>query len=297
MKAARRKEAILVVGAGRAGLGLARCLRARGVRITAIVSRGRRSAARASRVVGKGLGTTRLSRGLPGATIVLVCVPDRAVRAVARELSRHPLQGKVVLHTSGSLDLRPLDAASRSGAATGSLHPLTTFPMPPAPPPDLRGVAFAVDGDPKAVRLARRLARAVGGDPVTVPAGRRAAYHLAASLSANALVALLDAAFEVARRELGWSDRRVRQAFVPLARAAIDNVGRSGSRRALTGPVARGDRPTIEKHLKVLAHGSRRTRDLYLLLARRALEMASEQGLLSREDATRLRRVLTSAAD
>jgi predicted short-subunit dehydrogenase-like oxidoreductase (DUF2520 family) len=42
-------------------------------------------------------------------------------------------------------------------------------------------------------------------------------------------------------------------AFLTLARQTIDNVEAVGARAALTGPVARGDLATIDRHRAALA--------------------------------------------
>jgi predicted short-subunit dehydrogenase-like oxidoreductase (DUF2520 family) len=41
--------------------------------------------------------------------------------------------------------------------------------------------------------------------------------------------------------------------YLDLVRATIDNVAELGPEAALTGPAARGDRATIERHLAAMA--------------------------------------------
>jgi predicted short-subunit dehydrogenase-like oxidoreductase (DUF2520 family) len=60
-------------------------------------------------------------------------------------------------------------------------------------------------------------------------------------------------------------------AFLPLVRATLDNVDELGPARALTGPVARGDRGTIARHLDALDEDEV---DAYLALAREAARLA-----------------------
>ena len=50
-------------------------------------------------------------------------------------------------------------------------------------------------------------------------------------------------------RPLGAADL---DAFLALARQSIDNVSTLGPRDALTGPVRRGDRVTVERHRAAL---------------------------------------------
>ncbi|HKY31330.1 MAG TPA: FAD-dependent monooxygenase, partial [Candidatus Polarisedimenticolia bacterium] len=85
---------VAVVGAGRAGLGLARALRSAGVRVSVI-----------------GRDRKRLRRAVPAARIVVIAVADAALGAAASTLARLPLQGKVVLHLSGARGASALAAA------------------------------------------------------------------------------------------------------------------------------------------------------------------------------------------
>ena len=47
------------------------------------------------------------------------------------------------------------------------------------------------------------------------------------------------------------------QAYLDLVRATVDNVEALGTRAALTGPAARGDWATIERHRAVLPERER----------------------------------------
>jgi predicted short-subunit dehydrogenase-like oxidoreductase (DUF2520 family) len=105
------------------------------------------------------------------------------------------------------------------------------------------GVTFAVCGEP----VARLLALSLGGRVVEVADEDRAAYHAAACIAANHVVALLGQVERVAA-----SAGLDLEAFLPLTRAALDDVAALGPRRALTGPAVRGDWDTLSRHLDAL---------------------------------------------
>jgi predicted short-subunit dehydrogenase-like oxidoreductase (DUF2520 family) len=67
------------------------------------------------------------------------------------------------------------------------------------------------------------------------------------------------------------------EAFLPLARGALDDVSRLGPAAALTGPVSRGDLTTIERHRQVLDPAELGGYDAGVDLARR-LVIAGRQG-------------------
>jgi predicted short-subunit dehydrogenase-like oxidoreductase (DUF2520 family) len=104
-------------------------------------------------------------------------------------------------------------------------------------------VTFAVAGDP----VTRALALSLGGRVVEVADADRAAYHAAACIAANHVVALLGQVERVAAT--AGLDL---EAFLPLTRAAVDDVAALGPRQALTGPAVRGDWDTLSRHLDAL---------------------------------------------
>jgi predicted short-subunit dehydrogenase-like oxidoreductase (DUF2520 family) len=124
-----------------------------------------------------------------------------------------------------------------------SLHPLVALPNPEVGARRLIGAWYAVTGDP----AIRDLADAVYGRSFTVADEHKAAYHAAASIAANHLVALLG---QVQR--VGVEAGVPFEAYLDLARASLENVAALGPVDALTGPVARGDEATVARHLAAL---------------------------------------------
>jgi predicted short-subunit dehydrogenase-like oxidoreductase (DUF2520 family) len=93
-----------------------------------------------------------------------------------------------------------------------------------------------------------QVAEALGGRTVEVEDRDRATYHAAASIAANHLVALIGQVERVAAT-IGLP----LEAFAGLLHAATDDALALGPRRALTGPAARGDWDTVERHRGALA--------------------------------------------
>ncbi|MDA8278835.1 MAG: DUF2520 domain-containing protein [Actinomycetota bacterium] len=190
-----------------------------------------------------------------GVDAVVLATPDGAVAAVAAAIE--PSDGAVVLHLSGSLGLDVLAPHPR----VGSLHPLVPLPDPEIGMRRLlSGATFAVDGDPLAAELVRRL----GGRALRVDPRRRAAYHAAACMASNHVVALLGQVERVAASAgLGLD------AFIDLARFAVDDVAERGTVAALTGPAARGDVATLDRHRAALDPEEVAAYDAMVGLARR----------------------------
>jgi predicted short-subunit dehydrogenase-like oxidoreductase (DUF2520 family) len=191
-----------------------------------------------------------------GADAVLLCVPDGQIAAAAGAVAPGPLVG----HCSGATGLDVL--APHEAFA---LHPLMTITQRGG---EFRGAGAAVAGSSdRALALATDLARALGMRPFEIADEDRAAYHAGAAMASNFLVALESAAERVAGID--------RELLAPLARAAVETWAAEGD-AALTGPIARGDRATVQRHRVALAESAPELVRLYDALAMRAEAMAWE---------------------
>jgi predicted short-subunit dehydrogenase-like oxidoreductase (DUF2520 family) len=193
--------------------------------------------------------------------IVIIATPDRAIAEVARAI--RPVAETVVMHLSGACRLDVLEPHARRA----SVHALMTLPDAHTGAARLRGGWFAIAGDAAAAELVA----ALDGRSFVVADDHRARYHAAASVASNHLVVLL-----------GQVERLAAQAgvpfaaFLPLIRASVDNVEALGAAWALTGPAARGDDETIERHLAALDESER---PLYRVLSNAARTLASSATL------------------
>ena len=187
---------------------------------------------------------TPLGRGDPvtlaahAIDLLVIATPDRAIAEVAAAVE--PVDGVVVAHLSGACGLDVLAPHARRAA----MHPLMTLPDAELGARRLRGAWFAVAGDP----LVRDVVAALGGRAFAVANDNRAIYHAAACVASNHVVALLA---QVER--LAVSADVPFAAFFDLVRASVDNCAAIGPLRALTGPAARGDDATIERHLAAIS--------------------------------------------
>ncbi|MFT4213151.1 MAG: DUF2520 domain-containing protein, partial [Microbacterium sp.] len=207
---------VLVVGDGRMGRALVAALSAADVPVQGPAGRGESGA---------------------DAGIVLLAVPDAAIRVASRAIA----PGRLVGHLSGALDLSPLHPHEAF-----SIHPLTTVTGEGAA---FAGVTAALAGaTPRARAAAAALAAVLGMTGVVVRDEDRAAYHAAASVAANFLVTL-----EGLAEQLAATAGVDREALVPLVRAAVDNWASRGAAGALTGPVSRGDAATVARQRAAVA--------------------------------------------
>src|SRR5207237_832979 len=92
-------------------------------------------------------------------------------------------------------------------------------------------------------------------DSAIEPLCRRIArplYHAAAVLAAAGQVALFSRAVTAFQDATGAPEPLARSALLPLAQGALAVLKHRDPAEALTGPVARGDAPTVAAHRKAL---------------------------------------------
>jgi predicted short-subunit dehydrogenase-like oxidoreductase (DUF2520 family) len=243
---------VVVVGAGRAGGSLAGALGAAGWDVAQPVGR-----------------HDDLAAAVRHADVVVIATPDDAIATVSDSLVG--LVDGVVMHLSGSLGLEVLAGHAR----TGCVHPLVSLPSPGVGAKRLVGAWFAVAGDPVSVEVVD----ALQGRYVTVADADRAAYHAAACIAANHLVALLGQVERVAATAGVPLDT-----YMDLVRTTVDNVAAMGCAAALTGPASRGDVATIARHRAALGPDELEAYDAMMHAAQRLAGWEGEGSRVLRSD-------------
>jgi len=193
-----------------------------------------------------------------GVDLVLIATPDSAIEAVSRAIRPGDA---VVGHMSGALGLSVLSSHHRRLG----LHPLVSLPDASTGAAKLVGAWFAVAGDP----LAGEIVAQLHGRRIEVADTDRAAYHAAAAIAANHVVALMGQVERVAT-SIGVP----LEVYLDLAQGSLDSVWSLGPAAALTGPAARDDRATLESHRDALDPSER---DAYDAMVRAAQRLARSE--------------------
>jgi predicted short-subunit dehydrogenase-like oxidoreductase (DUF2520 family) len=215
-----------------------------------VVGAGRVGSALAARLAERGLAV-----GAAEPELVLLCVPDRAIAAVAAELAPGPW----IAHVSGATPLAALDPHERRFG----LHPLQTFTHARGAE-QLDGAFAAVTAETDEAReLGFWLARLLGLEPFALADSKRDAYHAGAAVASNYLVTLRRAAGSLLE-----AAGAPPEALDPLMRRTIENGFE------LTGPIARGDWATVEAHAGAIRRERPELEPMYAALADATRELA-----------------------
>jgi predicted short-subunit dehydrogenase-like oxidoreductase (DUF2520 family) len=121
--------------------------------------------------------------------------------------------------------------------------------------------------------LAAELAERLGMRPFAVPEEHRAAYHAAASIASNFLIALEESAAALMERSGVSGDAR--ELLSPLVLRTAANWSEGGA-EALTGPIARGDAATVDRQRAAIAELAPELGDMYEALVARTRAVAEE---------------------
>jgi predicted short-subunit dehydrogenase-like oxidoreductase (DUF2520 family) len=203
-------------------------------------------------LLAKKLGATwsTLDEVQPESHVIWLLHTDDALAETAQALAKRPAwKGRIVLHSSGALSSDVLAPLKRAGAHTASLHPMMTFVSGTAP--DLSKVPFAIEGDAKAVSVARQIARKLGAEVFPIKKSRKVLYHALGSFSSPLIVATLVTAERVGRAA-GLTLPQTRKAMAGILQQTLKNYLEQGPAAAFSGPIKRGDLETVRRHLSEL---------------------------------------------
>ncbi len=294
---------ICIVGAGRTGTTIA-CVLARNrekdLKIVSISSRSDASLNRARELLGRQaeeiIFTKNNIKAASAANCVIICTPDDKIKAVSEEVFRSGSidpTGYTAIHFSGSRSLKALEAARSAGAKVASVHPLKSFASIPEAIETISGTFFGLTApDDGSRRVAARIVEGLHGTAIEVEDSKKPLYHAAACIASNYLVTLINYAVfihEVAGIEPGDSLK----GLMSLIEGTIENIKKMGTKKSLTGPIARGDTGTIEEHIKNFEkYLNREDTSLYRLMGVETAKIAKNNKWIDDGTAGKLENIL-----
>jgi len=259
-----------IVGTGNLGTALALTLPLAGYKVKFVAVRRKSGNRRASSLARKVKAQlVELGKHILDTDIVWLTVPDDSIAAVARTLAEaQRWKGTIVFHSSGAISSDELAPLREKGARVASVHPMMTFVRGVVP--EMRGVAFAVEGDRLATGVARDIVQWLGGEMLTIRRQNKVLYHAFGSFASPLVISLM-ASLEQVGEAAGVRKRHIKRVMVPLLLQTLRNYLYGDAASAFSGPLARGDIATVRKHLEALKVVPE-SREVYVALTRSALK-------------------------
>jgi predicted short-subunit dehydrogenase-like oxidoreductase (DUF2520 family) len=277
------------IGAGTTGTALAVKLCQNGWPVVAISSRTLSSAQRLARRV-PNCQVCHTAQELADVTeMVFVTTPDDVIAEVCSEVRWH--KGQNVVHCSGAHSVDILESAKNLGAAVGSFHPLQTFADVDQAIANLPGSTFALEAEGPLLSALKELTHLLNGNWVELKPGDKVLYHAAAVFACNYLVTLVKLALDL-WQGFGVSSQEATKALLPLLSGTLNNIDKIGLPDCLTGPVARGDLGTIERHLSALEARSPSLLTTYKELGLQTIPIALAKGKVAERKAEEMKALL-----
>jgi predicted short-subunit dehydrogenase-like oxidoreductase (DUF2520 family) len=224
--------------------------------------------------------TIPLQQTLPATDIIWLCHTDDALHETASRLARKPgWRGKTVFHSSGALTSEVLAPLRRAGAHVASLHPMMTFV--PGTTPRMQAVPFAVEGERRAVAVARQIVHDLGAEVFEIRKKAKVLYHALGSFSSPLVVATLVTAERVGRAA-GLTRSQTRKIMGPILQQTLRNYLERSAAAAFSGPIKRGDLETVRRHVAELKRvpGAAEVYRALVRSAARDLPVARKKSLL-----------------
>lgn len=249
---------VLFVGAGNVATHLAEVLDAASLQIVGVFSRKKESAEILAQAYKAIFGDFDEIQDLQ-ADLIILSVPDHAIQDV---LSKIPTNQALLVHTSGSLDMQILQNKQQR---IGVFYPLQTFSK--SKKVDFLQIPLMVEArETEDLEALEKIAQKISEKVFRITSAQRKKIHIAAVFSSN----FTNHLFHIAE-ELLTKENIPFEIIQPLIAETAEKIKNLRPFLAQTGPAAREDHETIEKHLKDL-EDSPEYHEIYKLLSHHIIQ-------------------------
>jgi predicted short-subunit dehydrogenase-like oxidoreductase (DUF2520 family) len=150
---------------------------------------------------------------------------------------------------------------------------------------------FAIEAEEPLLSTLKDMATALDGHWVGLGASDKVLYHAAAVITCNYMVTLVKLATDL-WQTFNVPTSQATKALIPLLRGTLNNIDNTGIPQCLTGPIARGDTGTIEKHLNALQKVAPTLLSTYRELGLQTIPIALAKGGIAQQQAEELETIL-----
>ncbi len=222
---------------------------------------------------------------------VFITTPDDVIGQVASEVNWQP--GRTVIHCSGANSTAVLRPAKQAGCHVGCMHPCNTFASIQQSLENLPGSTFTLEAEEPVLGDLKGFAQSLNGRWMPLQEKDKPLYHASVCIACNYMYTIISMATDLWKHfDLSQADATT--AFMPILSGTLNNIENVGFPGCLTGPIARGDVGTIQKHLAALEQHEPSMVPLYKALGLETIPIGIAKGTLSQEKAEELRKLLSA---
>jgi predicted short-subunit dehydrogenase-like oxidoreductase (DUF2520 family) len=252
---------ITLIGAGNVATQLGIALQEQGYAISQVYSPTKKSAEALAKKL-NAAAITDLKKLLPGSVIYIIAVKDDAIEAVAKQLH---FSDQIVVHTSGTV---PIDVLKKTSKNYGVLYPLQTFSK--GKTVDLKTTPVCIEANNKSTSTTLQyFAKSFSGNVQQVSSGQRKTIHLAAVFACNFSNHLYAVAEGILKK-----DKLSLDLLQPLIEETAAKIKGNSPVKMQTGPAVRGDKKTMEAHLKLISDAD--TKKIYQLISKGIIKIKNK---------------------
>lgn len=188
------------------------------------------------------------------ADIYIIAVNDDAIIAVVKQLK---LSDQIVVHTSGSVDIKVLKSASKN---YGVFYPLQTFSK--TKKAEFKNIPICLEANnTSTLKVLESIGKSISNNVQSINSEQRKTIHVAAVFACNFTNHFYSIASDILQ-----SQKLSLDILKPLIEETASKIKNNSPAKMQTGPAIRGDKKTMEAHLKLIS--SKEYKQLYKLVSK-----------------------------
>ncbi len=254
---------IVLIGAGNVATQLGHALKNSKCTIVQVFSKHINSASRLAKLLKCDYTNSTEYLNLT-ADIYIIAVNDDAISTVVNQLQ---LKNKIVVHTSGSVEMALLKSASKN---YGVFYPLQTFSI--GAEVNFKTIPICIEASNSGTLIILlSLASSISNNVQKINSEQRKVIHLAAVFACN----FSNHLYSIAETILA-SNHLSLDILKPLIEVTAKKIQHHSPAEMQTGPAIRNDKKTMNNHLTMLSE-QKKYQQLYKLISKSIIDSAKEK--------------------
>ncbi len=240
------------------------------------------------------LFTQKNIEGVKDNNVILICTPDDEIEKVSNEILNYvinnpdfDIKNKIFVHFSGAKSLSVLKPIEKAGGFIACIHPIKSFASIEESIKTIKNTVYGVtlpENCPLFLRtFVDSFIKLLKGKIIEVQDSKKSIYHAAACVASNYLVALVNYAISI-NEKIGINPDNSLKGLTGLIEGTVNNIKKLGTKKALTGPIARGDVGTLKEHIESFKkYLNEQDYFVYKVLGIETANIAYENGWISKD--------------